>query len=202
MLFVGVLFAAVITKTLDLSSADGLPAAGAAHLILAAVLVITSWIGYHNSTGRSTYRIEFFNLPLAQFSIEMTHVYLFWLVATTAETAASRRASAIPETVLLVVVFALFMVWDQVALAMRRSERYTTSSMREDHPERRRVTNLVFLFIFGLSVVVLIVDPRSPAAVIAIDAVLGLCLIAHRAVQNLASDLADKAATRRAAAPD
>src|SRR5262249_21289557 len=55
LVFVDVLFAAVATKILEQSSRGGLPFEGKTQLALAAVLTITAWIAYHNSTNRAAY---------------------------------------------------------------------------------------------------------------------------------------------------
>jgi len=184
LVFVGVLFAAVITKILELSSADGLPVAGAAHLVLAAVVTITSWIGYHNSANRSTYKIYFFNLPLALFVIEMIHVYLYWLIATTSENAVDPRPSAVPESLLVVAVFAAYTLWDQAALAIRRSPRYGNLPRSSEQPARRRVTVAATCLVVVLATGALTVDPTGTVGVVLLDAALCLVAIGHRAVQH------------------
>jgi hypothetical protein len=180
-IFIGVLFAAVVTKVLELSSSNATTATGKTQLVLAAALTITSWIGYHNSRNRASYEIHFFNLPLARFAIEMLHVYLYWLVATTAE---QRRAtpSALPEAILLTAVFAFYICWDQVALAMRRSVRYPELDISADRPRRRHVT-AAFCGVFALFVPLSIIA-KSASVVIVIDSIFMACLIGHRALQH------------------
>lgn len=66
--FVDVLFALVMQQVImPFAVAPRPPAAGVTQLVLAGVLTITSWIGYHSSWNRPRYFIRFPNLPLWQF---------------------------------------------------------------------------------------------------------------------------------------
>lgn len=184
--FIDVLFAAVVTKALELSSSGNVSFDGRFHLALAAILTITSWIGYHNSKNRKSYKIVFFNLPLAQFAIEMAHVYLYWLIVSAAESK-STRGSVLPEALIIAVCFVLYIAWDQIALVMRRSDRFPDFTIEGDRPSRRFVT---VSFLAGYIVVALIavaVHPHQQYAVAGFDLFLACGLIAHRALQHQVS---------------
>jgi hypothetical protein len=185
LVFVDVLFAAVATKILEQSSHGGLPFEGKTQLVLAAVLVTTAWIAYHNSTNRAAYKMEYVNLPLVQFLMDLLLVYLYWRVATSAEGDPTARPTAAPEALMLAVVFLIFLGWDQVALAMRRSPRYPSVTLADDRPRRRAVT-LGFSGVFAVFAVIgAVLDPHDPYLVGAFDLTLALGLIAHRYVQHL-----------------
>jgi hypothetical protein len=185
LVFVDVLFAAVATKILEQSSHGGLPFEGKTQLALAAVLTITAWIAYHNSTNRAGYKMEYVNLPLVQFLMDLLLVYLYWLVATSAEEDSRARPTVVPEALILATVFLVFLGWDQVALAMRRSPRYPGVTLADDRPRRRTVT----LSFFGVFAVVAaygtVVDPHDRYLVGALDFSLAAGLIAHRYIQHL-----------------
>ena len=185
-IFIGVLFAAVVTKILDLSTSSATAGVGKAQLVVAAVLTIASWVGYHNSLNRISYKIYFFNLPLARFAIEMSHVYLYWLVATSAEQVKKDSPSALPEAVLLTVVFGSYICWDQVALAMRKSHSYADLKMSEDKPRRRNVT-VTFFAVFAV-LIVPAAFVRSDGFVVALDSIFAILLILHRAAQHYVTD--------------
>ncbi len=187
LVFVGVLFAAVITKILELSSAATLPVAGISHLALAATITITSWIGYHNSANRSTYKIHFFNLPLVLFLIEMTHVYLYWLLATTAENAENSQSSAVPESLLTAGAFALYCVWDQIALMIRRSPKYGNLPRSSEQPNRMKVTGASLFIVLVMAAGVLIGNPTNTIFVVLVDTAFCLIAIFHRSAQHLVS---------------
>ena len=187
LVFIDVLFAAVATKVLDESSSSQMSFVRATHLLLAAVLTATSWISYHNSTNRSQYKIQFFNLPLAQFTIELILVYLYWSMATSAEAPGISTSSILSESWILVVTYCVYVCWDQVALAMRKSTRYTLTSMAEDRPARRRVT---VIFLGGYSVLAIagsIADPHNMYVVGILDIFLAISLVLHRFIQQAVS---------------
>jgi hypothetical protein len=185
LVFVDVLFAAVATKILEQSSRSELPFVGKTQLALAAVLTITAWIAYHNSTNRAAYKMEYVNLPLVQFLMDLLLVYLYWLVASSAEQDATARPTVVPEALTLATVFLVFLGWDQVALAMRRSPRYPSTTLTDDRPSRRAVTLGFFGVFMVFAVLGSVIDPHDRYLVGALDLVLAAGLIAHRYVQHL-----------------
>jgi hypothetical protein len=185
LVFVDVLFAAVATKILEQSSRGGVPFKGKTQLGLAAVLTITAWIAYHNSTNRAAYKMAYINLPLVQFLMDLLLVYLYWLVASSAEQDATTRPTVVPEALMLAVVFLIFLGWDQVALAMRRSSRYPGVTLTDDRP-RRRVVTIGFFGVFAVfAVLSTVADPRDRYLIGALDLALAVGLIAHRYIQHL-----------------
>jgi hypothetical protein len=185
LVFVDVLFAAVATKILEQSSHHGLPFEGKTQLALATVLTITAWIAYHNSTNRAAYKMEYVNLPLVQFLMDLLLVYLYWLVASSAEQDALTRPTVVPEALTLATVFLVFLGWDQVALAIRRSPRYPTMTLTDDRPRRRAVTLAFFVVFMAFAVLCTVVDPHDRYLVGTWDLVLAVGLIAHRYIQHL-----------------
>src|ERR1022692_556369 len=92
--FVEVLFALVVGKILEPISwhvTSVIPWPGRVQLILAAVVTLTSWIGYHNSINRPQFKITFVNWPLAQFVIDFLLVADYWLLATSAQTSINEK---------------------------------------------------------------------------------------------------------------
>jgi hypothetical protein len=115
----------------------------------------------------------------------MLHVYLYWLVATTAEEGRG-LPSALPESVLLIVIFGFYVVWDQVVLRMRRSDQYRDMDPSGDRPRRRYVTATALgLLILFLPLAIFF---QSAVAVITLDCVLVAVLIGHRAWQHYFRD--------------
>lgn len=188
--FIDVLFGAVVAKALDLStSPNGVPAAGRAQLVLAMVVTITSWLGYHNSSGRNSYRIMFFNLPLLQFVIEISHLLIYWLLVTTSAQWQGGRhlpvnKTAIPETVLVAVVFVLFCAWDFTALAMRRSDKYAEMKVDDDKPRRRGVTLCYTVLVVFLAIITCITRAHG-LWVFILAVILVVLVVSHRWLQNV-----------------
>lgn len=181
--FVDVLFALVVGQIL-LPVAEGLhiPWAGKTQLLLAFVLTVTSWVGYHNSWNRPRFFIRFLNLPLAQFVIDVLLVIAYWLTATWVEglPLENRTASALPESVLISVCFLLYVAWDQVGLKMRASDRYFGRPLSRDVPQRRRVSGFFFFLAVFTTAIVIASSPITSAPVIAIDIWLVIVLLGYR----------------------
>jgi hypothetical protein len=182
--FIDVLFALVIGKLLEpFATAKSIPTAGMTHLLLAGVVTIGSWIGYHNSLSRPHYVIRFVNLPLAQFLIDVALVVVYWLLAITAEgttPAIPRPVSAVPEARYVMIGFLLYSAWDLVALRIRQTEQATGATTTADVPARRRVT-YVFSAVSAVTWALLWwTDPRSTSLVVLADAWLIAVAIAYR----------------------
>lgn len=190
--FVDVLFALVVAEILEpLRRFDDLPVAGVVHLGLAGVLVLTSWIGYHNSWNRPSYFIRFPNWPLAQFLIDVALVVVYWLMAVNAEGVAPQATtppSAAPEAVLVACSFVLYACWDWVGVRIRMSDAYLHRPLAKDAPKRRRVTQVCA----GLSLVVagatFVLNPDSGTSVILVDSMLGVLLIGYRFAKEYVTD--------------
>lgn len=187
--FVDVLFAFVVGKILDRSIDGAVPLAGKAQLVLASTLTITSWIGYHNSGNRSPYFLRFMNWPLAQFLIDVTLVYVYWLCAVTSEAAPSAghvvRASALPESSLVLTSGVLYFMWDLVAWRVRMLPQYEERPIEHDIPGRRWVSLGLALASATVLGCVLIWSPTSTSAVLAVDAVLWVVLVGYRFAKDL-----------------
>ena len=180
--FVDVLFALVIAEALaPIKNWSRVPAVGLAHLGLTIVLVITSWIGYHNSRNRPTYFIRFPNLPLGQFLVDIFLVGVYWTTAVSAEGSGNslgRHLSAVPETITVAASFGLYWVWDQIGFAIRKSDQYGHRKLAFDEPARRTVTSWCLLLALLALVWVLLDEPDSDGHIITVDLLLvGLLLL-------------------------
>lgn len=175
--FGDLLFALVVARVLEpFADVDGLASAGVVHLVLAGVLVLTSWIGYHTSLNRPQYVIRFPNLPLAQFALDIAMVVVYWLTAVTAEEAGD-RASADAEVLLVLATFVLYVCWDVVA--RRLASGYEHRAESGDEAARRRVTIGCAVAVVALAAVVLPSD-LGFRAVVAVDAVLIAVILGFR----------------------
>lgn len=187
--FVDVLFALVIGRILtQATDARSLPAPATAHLVVAVVLTICSWVGYHNSSFRPQERISFFNLAFWQFLVDIVLVGLYWLVATTAEyvPATGRpngETSAVPETLGVAGSFALYVIWDQIS---RRINADPNSAPQEkpDYARRRRVSVVFLCMSAAVTIGVLLLKPTRPVPVISVDAALVVVLIMYRVAKD------------------
>lgn len=183
MSFVDVLFALVVARVLEpFANTDELTGPGVAHLIVAGVLTLTSWIEYHNSLNRPRYFIRFPNLPLFQFLLDIGMVVVYWLVASSGESelaGPSSVPSARPEAIGVLVAFVLYALWDLVALEIRRNVAYIKRPESEDVPSRRRVTWVCLGAAAVLAAVAFLTDD-GPAMAYSLDVALVVLLIGFR----------------------
>ncbi len=99
------------------------------HLVLVAVLVLGSYIGYRNSLKRADYEIAFVNLPMVKFVLDQGMVVLYFVLATRtpddpadfAESPSTYGAAWMQDTITLVLaVTCLYLVWDFVSFLMTK----------------------------------------------------------------------------------
>jgi hypothetical protein len=190
--FVDVLFALVIARVLEpFSNFSQLAAVGVAQLVLAGVLTLVSWIGYHNSWNRPRYFIRFPNLPLVQFVIDVWLVVMYWLSAVYAEDSVPgvcegrvpgvcRQASALPEASFVTICFLLYMAWDWVGLLIRKDPQYELRTQDKDVPGRRKVTGWCFFFCFLILAYAFLASPSSTMQVIVLDGLLLAVVVGFR----------------------
>ena len=185
--FVDVLFALVVGLVLEPFADPRLPTGPAvAHLLVAGVLLLTSWIGYHNSHNRPTYLIRFPNLPLLQFLLDIAMVVVYWLTASTAEIAPrSSTPSARPETLLVVAAFTLYVSWDWVAFRIRKADNYAERPLEKAQSSRRWVTRVCLLLaLLGLLIAWGVAGVGSSSWTYAIDAYLVVVLVGSRLLKE------------------
>lgn len=158
--------------------------AGRMHLAVALVLVAGSWIGYHNSRKRPNYQSNFFNLPLFLFVLDLTMVFLYWLLGInpegTPELARGPDAydpSALLEVNVVSLVFLLYLLWDFGTWCMARSGKYP-----DVHHDLKRTIPTVggLLLSLGIAILVWCAQPSSIQSVVIIDAFLIVVLILYR----------------------
>ncbi len=186
--FVDVLFALVIARVLEpFAEVQKLTGPGIVHLVLAGILTLTSWIGYHNSLNRPKFFIRFPNLPLWQFLLDISMVVVYWLTAVTAEHVESPVTpppTALPEAVLVAISFLLYVAWDYVALAIRRNPDYYLRPMSGDVKARRNVTVLCFVLSAGVLGAVFWLAPDTDGAVYLVDGLLIALLVGFRLLKE------------------
>jgi hypothetical protein len=192
--FIDVLFALVVGQTLEpLVAWDILPGVAFAHMGVAFVLTVASWIGYHNSINRPHYVIGFINWPLWQFAVDVALVIVYWLTATYIEgphpfgaEEVVRLPSLRPEAVLVAVSFVLYFIWDLITWSMRRSPtKYALFSPNNDTPRRRTVTRICLILAAGIAWVAVCGNPRSTFWISFWDGALILLLIGYRIAKEI-----------------
>jgi hypothetical protein len=182
--FIEVLFSLTVVRILEpLMHYTTIPNVGRIHLVLAFVLTVTSWVGYHNSWNRPRYFIRFANLPLWQFLIDVALVVTYWFCATSAEgigTDLGKQSSAQPESVAVAVSFVLYCLWDLVGYAIRKSDHYDQNPLNKDVPRRRYVTWAFAAVAVGIALAVWMTQPKADHMIIGVDCILIILIVAFR----------------------
>ena len=182
--FIEVLFSLTVVRILEpLMHYTTIPNIGKTHLVLAFVLTVTSWVGYHNSWNRPRFFIRFANLPLWQFLIDVALVVTYWFCATSAEgigTDLGHRASAQPESVAVAISFILYCLWDWVGYTIRKSDRYEQNPVSKDVPRRRYVTWAFATIAVGIALAVWVTQPKADRTIMVVDFILIFLIIAFR----------------------
>ena len=113
--FVDILFALAVGEVLA-PSCRGRPAMRRAppapivwNLAVALVLILTSFIGYHNSQNRPLFTVRFVNVSLCKFVLDISTVIVYFLFASYAVVSPAQTQTLL---LLVVLVFGLYLLWD------------------------------------------------------------------------------------------
>jgi hypothetical protein len=114
--FVDILFALAVGEVLmplapwaEDHTKHSLPAPIVWNLAVALVLILTSFIGYHNSENRPRFKIKFINISFWKFVLDILMVVVYFLFAAFAAVSPAQTQSLL---LLLLLVFALYVLWD------------------------------------------------------------------------------------------
>jgi hypothetical protein len=126
-LFVDLLFALVVVELLEpLRNPADVLAAGGVQLVLAFILTLLSWIGYHLSVSRLDGPVRIDSPSFIHLLSDVLMVALYWLTAVSYERAVDGRPldhswwifpnpSPVPEAMFVAGAFALYVVWDRLS---------------------------------------------------------------------------------------
>jgi hypothetical protein len=121
--FTDVIFGLVFTEIFTRAAAlHALSAAVDVHLALSLAVAVGSYIGYRGSLKRGTYRLAFFNLPLLRFVLDLSMIFLYYVLAVTPDETKNPKVPVDSKTDSLVVllIFALYLAWDLLSKWMIR----------------------------------------------------------------------------------
>ena len=183
--FIDVLFGLVIANVLQpFAHVGSVPTVGRVQLVLAGVLTVTSWIGYHNSWNRNRYFIDFPNLPFFQFLVEVALVVLYFLIAITAPSTktslSNRDFSVVLVSSFVAATFVLYSIWDRLALLIRKDPRYARRTLDKDVPARRYTSYAFAVGTVAAATAVGILRPRGTAAIVTVEVILIVLIVAYR----------------------
>jgi hypothetical protein len=123
--FTDILFGFVIFQLfLRLQQANEFPGFARWQLVVGAVLVLGSWIGFRRSLSRSDYQPKFVNLPLIRFVLDQAMVILYFRVAVLypndPDASINPSSLAHQTCVALVAIYFLYLVWDIFGIWMAK----------------------------------------------------------------------------------
>jgi NADH:ubiquinone oxidoreductase subunit 3 (subunit A) len=87
------------------------------NLVVAFVITIASWIGYHTSANRPRFSIQFINIELFKLILDVGMVFIYFMLAAYG---ARQIVNLRPETLLVLVAFGLYLCWDLLSAWQKR----------------------------------------------------------------------------------
>ncbi len=121
----GFVFKEIFFRLADWNSIDGDGAPIVkAHLVLAAVVTMSSYVGFRKSLSRADYKLKFFNLPMIRFVVDQMMVVLYFVLATRTpddpELLSGEYAGNWPRDSIGIVlaIMVLYVAWDALSALM------------------------------------------------------------------------------------
>jgi hypothetical protein len=141
--FVDILFALAVGEVLAPlvpwaanHAKHALPAPIVWNLAVALVLILTSFIGYHNSQNRPLFTVRFVNVSLSKFALDILTVIVYFLFASYAAVSPAQTQTLL---LLVVLVFGLYLLWDTASWYEKKRSIYrtawTTAAADPDRPD-------------------------------------------------------------------
>jgi hypothetical protein len=207
---IDLLFALVLSQVFFATNGTyrDITAAGWGLLILATVLIVLSWVGYHNNRRNSVaWELEFFNQPFFEYAVDILILTAYWAVIITnngvptivhtdsgvAKVFYDDPASLAPAAILIAVVFALYLLWDLLAVSIVKDPDYVKEmddSLLVDgkySPVTEEaacwVTFWFFLLFLGGGLLALLFPPRGDVSILVISLSYCVALALYRWVQ-------------------
>jgi len=97
------------------------------HLLLAAVVISTSWVGWHNSRFCGTQIKDVFSLDYVELAFDIALVVMYLILARAVEIPGSPSDSLIPnasfETKAVAIIITTYMFWDLISCRAKPKEK-------------------------------------------------------------------------------
>jgi hypothetical protein len=173
------------------------------NLLLVLTITLTSWIGYHSSVNRPQFQIDFFNLELVKFILDIMMVVLYFLMASVVV----RGTHGLKiMTLLTFLSFVAYDAWDHVSKSQKRRKKYSDAyaKSKSDLPSTvtwstnyrpgRHLATVIGLVVTGSIWIVvqwLVPSKGAPSVTwtITIDSVLMTVLILYRVLKHALNDV-------------
>lgn len=154
-------------------------------------LIVLSWIGYHRDRAKVTADGQagrqppgdfgFVGLRFAQFMIELAIIAVYFVLAVRLQFPDAARANSGPsaqfEVLSVVIVFGLYLLWDQLDVTIAT----TWKEMAKHYRKVTAIAVAVFAILYGA---VAVAKPTGSGPVFACDLVIVVLLYGYRAIQD------------------
>jgi hypothetical protein len=128
--FIGIGYGVVLVAVFPLTSLSSISVAGYFHLAMAALLLVTSYMGYYTNRQRyAAWQVKFFNVPLLQYVISFAILFLYWELGVTVPKL-GEKVTPISEAFIILIVFVAYLVWDGLEVTVQESETYLGELIR------------------------------------------------------------------------
>lgn len=212
--FTDILFGFVAKEVfVRLAEWETLPGFVRLHLVVAAIVVLGSWVGYRRSANRPGYEVKFFNLPLARLLLDQLMIVFYFRLAVLTPApgepgAAMPAGDLVHDTALiLVLVFVLYALWDILGIFMAHAksgrwypkivdDKMSKTAMIKDWPALQ--ITLVFLAVLALLLCAAASGTDSPGAAQLFFVCVAVVLLGYRLAKEIKGTV--QAATAKATA--
>lgn len=166
----------------------GIPAEGWTEIALVMVVITFGWVGHHNNRRRESERhpvgdFDFWSLRFVQFQFEVLIIVAYFALAnhvTLHAPTGNNHANANWQFAWLVVIFALYLIWDILdVINGRRNDDWQTRALKG-----LRVTAVTLVALIVGLVLVHEIHPQSAASIAIADFVAIALMYAYRARQE------------------
>ncbi len=166
-----------------------------ANLVLALIIVVFSWIGYHVAKSDAHRPYSFDLLPLTQLFVDVIIVAVYLALVKEVEhtqkvaQGVGHVISIRPEAITIAAIYGLYTMWDLLQVPMMKPDNPHLKKdwvVLKENAEAHRLRGLVALVVFaGFSAIVVFAwRPGSNASVVVTDLIYFVLLYAYRLLQK------------------
>lgn len=173
--FIDILFGFVVSDGFkDLLSLDRHDAVRWSHVIVALWLVALSWIGYHKAKDLSRRDLNFKDLSVVQFLVDVGIVALYFFLVRAADQT-RHHLTVVPEVWFIAGIFGAYLLWDLLDIGL--------DSANATH---RALGSGIWATLFLIAALVLGLgwDPSTTVPVVVVDAAYVVMLYLYRVRQE------------------
>jgi hypothetical protein len=140
--FISIGYGVVLVAVFPTASPATIGVAEWFHLGLAAFMLVVSYMGYYSNRQQyAEWCIRFFNIPLFQYVLSFGILFLYWELGVALPKSGSKGALR-PEAMIIFIIFAAYLVWDFLEVAVQESDKYIRIVIAQNQPDKLPVPPL------------------------------------------------------------